>query len=167
MSVPADGRAVVVDASSPDSRRCAALADVAEHEARALRIRLGDLPAPALLRRGPDPRLDAAVRSVVDADVVVFVTPVHRATYSGLLKVFADVLPRGALDGTAVVVAATGRNPSHRTPVARSLRDLVESLGGRVVAPTLVLTEGDDVDGDRVGTALRAALGHAGLFARD
>ena len=159
-----DGRTmVVVDASSPGSERCSALAARLVEAAGATRVHLGSLPADALLRRVADPRLTAAVDEVIAAPVVGLVTPVHRATYSGLLKVFADVLPRGAFEGTSVVIAATCRNAGHRIGVARSLRDLVEALGGRVAGPALVLTEFDDIDGDRVGAAIRSALVHAGV----
>ena len=45
------------------------------------------------------------------ASILVLVTPIYRATYSGLLKVLFDQLPAGALAGKVAVLAATAGGP--------------------------------------------------------
>src|SRR5438477_9464263 len=69
-------------------------------EARGFATRLVDLaeiPADALLGRTSERTLDAALAAVAEARILVASTPVYRATYSGLLKVFFDLLPQDAL----------------------------------------------------------------------
>ena len=85
----------------------------------------------------------AALESVRDADALVAVTPVYAASYSGLFKTFVDVLDRDALDGTPVVVAATGGTPRHSMVLDHALRPLFAHLRA-VVAPTGVFAATDD-----------------------
>ncbi|WP_341230655.1 CE1759 family FMN reductase [Nocardioides salarius] len=87
--------------------------------------------------------LAAALESVRDADALVAVTPVYAASYSGLFKTFVDVLDRDALDGTPVVVAATGGTPRHSMVLDHALRPLFAHLRA-VVAPTGVFAATDD-----------------------
>src|SRR4029077_18328563 len=55
-------------------------------------IDLARLPADALLGRRETTEVREAIQSVWDAGVLVVATPIYRATYSGLLKVFLDLL---------------------------------------------------------------------------
>jgi FMN reductase len=104
---------------------------------------LGALDADALLGRASHPSVDDALAAVSSADVLVVVTPVYRATYSGLLKVLFDQLAAGALEGTACVLSATGGSFHHYLSLDTGLRSLVASLGGWSV-PTVVYATGDD-----------------------
>src|SRR5262249_1017847 len=72
------------------------------------RVDLDQLSAEALLGRATDRALTEALGWVAEARVLAVATPVYRATYSGLLKVFFDLLPHGALAGKIVVPIATG-----------------------------------------------------------
>jgi FMN reductase len=87
--------------------------------------------------------LAAALEAVHDADALVAVTPVYAASYSGLFKTFVDVLDRDALEGTPVVVAATGGTPRHSMVLDHALRPLFAHLRA-VVAPTGVYAATDD-----------------------
>lgn len=106
-------------------------------------IDLTDLDGDALLLRGEHDSVKAALAAIAVADVVVLVTPVYRATFSGLLKLLLDQLPHGALEGTAVVLAATGASSAHYLSLDTGLRAVVASLGGWAV-PTVVYATGDD-----------------------
>ena len=68
------------------------------------------------------------------ADVVVAASPVYRATYSGLLKVFFDLLPRDALAGRIGVPILTGAGPAHRLALEHGFGPLFASVGAAVVA---------------------------------
>lgn len=97
-------------------------------------VDLATLPSDALLgRREASPVADA-IQSVLDARVLVVSTPVYRATYSGLLKVFFDLLPQDALVGKVAIPIATGGGPTHSLAVDYGLRPLLASVGALVVA---------------------------------
>jgi FMN reductase len=89
----------------------------------------------------------AAIDAIATADVLVLVTPIYRATYSGLLKVVLDQLPTDALRGTAAVLAATAGSPAHFLALDTGLRSAVASLSGWSV-PTVAYATGDDFDAD-------------------
>ncbi len=97
-------------------------------------IDLAKLPSDALLGRKPDNAVDDAIQGVLDAGILVVSTPVYRATYSGLLKVFFDLLPQDALVRKVAIPIATGGGPGHLLAVDHGLRPLLASVGALVVA---------------------------------
>ena len=97
-------------------------------------IDLAQLPADGLLGRREDRDVTTALRAVSEAGVIVVSTPIYRATYSGLLKVFFDLLPQDALAGKVAIPIATGGGPAHLLAVDHGLRPLLASVGALVVA---------------------------------
>ncbi len=97
-------------------------------------IDLSKLPADALLGRRPDAAVADAIQGVLDAAILVVSTPIYRATYSGLLKVFFDLLPQDALARKVALPIATGGGPAHLLAVDHGLRPLLASVGALVVA---------------------------------
>ncbi|MCZ4499521.1 MAG: NADPH-dependent reductase [Marmoricola sp.] len=87
--------------------------------------------------------LAAAQRTVSSADAVIAVTPVFSASYSGLFKMFFDVMESGALDGTPVLVAATAGSARHSLVLEHALRPLFSYLHA-VVVPTVVFAASED-----------------------
>jgi GNAT superfamily N-acetyltransferase len=65
---------------------------------------------------------------------VVVTTPVYKAAYCGLLKVFLDLLPQYALRGKQVLPLATGGVLAHALAVDYALRPVLTSLGATHVA---------------------------------
>ena len=97
-------------------------------------IDLAQLPSDALLGRRQDQAVTDAIQGVLDAGIVVVSTPVYRATYSGLLKVFFDLLPQDALAKKVAIPIATGGGPGHLLAIDHGLRPLLASVGALVVA---------------------------------
>lgn len=129
---------------SPASRtaRLAELA-AADLRARGHRVRslaLRELPAgPLLGAHTADPSIAHAVRLVAEADALVVATPIYQAAYSGLLKVFLDLLPRHALDGKSVLPLATGGSAAHVLALDYALRPVLTALGAQVAPGRYVL----------------------------
>jgi FMN reductase len=98
-------------------------------------IDLNELPADALLGRSVSAGIERALAAVGDADIVVASTPVYRATYAGLLKVFFDLFAHRALAGKVGLAIATGGAPGHQLVLDHGLRPLFASVGA-VVVPT-------------------------------
>ncbi|HEX7472212.1 MAG TPA: NAD(P)H-dependent oxidoreductase, partial [Candidatus Limnocylindrales bacterium] len=61
-----------------------------------------------LLTGFPSPRLQAAIDAVLAADGLIAVTPIFSASYSGLFKMFFDLVERDGFAGKPVLIAATG-----------------------------------------------------------
>ena len=96
-----------------------------------------------LLTGVPAPTLQAVIDRVVGADGLIAVTPIFNASYSGLFKLFFDVLERDGLAGKPVLVAATGGTARHSLAIDHALRPLFASLNAAVVA-TGVYAAADD-----------------------
>ena len=60
-------------------------------------VDLAALDPAGLLGVGRDESVDELLAAIPAAEVLVLVTPIYRATYSGLLKVVLDQLPQSAL----------------------------------------------------------------------
>ena len=124
-----------------------ALTLLADRGADRERIDLSSLPAEALLGRARAGPVDAALERVLAADLLVVATPIYRATYSGLLKVFFDLLPTAALSGKAAIPIATGGSPGHQLALDHGLRPLLASVGALVVATGVYASSDQFADG--------------------
>jgi FMN reductase len=128
---------IVISGSPSESSKTAILGDhvlgrLKKRGIAATHLRLRDLPAAALLAgdtRHPD---IAREIDIVDAsDGVVFVTPIYKASFSGLTKLFIDLLPQFALKGKVAMPLATGGTIAHILALDYSLRPVLQSLGVR------------------------------------
>ncbi len=105
-------------------------------------VRIRDLPPQALLHADfNDAQLKAAMLKVAQADLVIVATPIYKAAYSGLLKVFLDMLPQDGLQGKAVVALATGGSPAHLLAMDYALKPVLSALGTRDVLDAVYATD--------------------------
>jgi FMN reductase len=88
-------------------------------------------------------RLREALDAVAQADGLIAVTPIFTASYSGLFKSFFDVLDQEALDGTPVLIAATGGTARHSLALEHAVRPMFSYLRA-VVVPTAVYAASED-----------------------
>ena len=89
------------------------------------------------------PRLQAAIDGVLGADGLIAVTPIFSASYSGLFKMFFDVVERDGLAGQPTLIAATGGTGRHSLALEHALRPLFAYLGAATV-PTAVFAAAED-----------------------
>lgn len=87
-----------------------------------------------LLTGFPSPRLQAAIDAVLAADGLIAVTPIFSASFSGLFKLFFDVIDRDGLAGKPSLIAATGGTPRHSLAIEHAIRPLFAYLNAAVVA---------------------------------
>jgi len=131
---------------SPDSRSANLLRFIerrlAGQAARVRHIALRELPAADLLHAQADsPALRVAVAAVAEADLVLVATPIYKAAYSGLLKVFLDLLPPDALRGKIVLPLATGGSPGHLLALEYALKPVLAALGARHVLDAVYVVD--------------------------
>ncbi|MCX5042185.1 FMN reductase [Aldersonia sp. NBC_00410] len=89
------------------------------------------------------PALREAIEQVTTADGLIAVTPIFTASYSGLFKMFFDVLEPDSLTGMPVVIGATGGTPRHSLALDHAVRPLFTYLRA-IVVPTGVYAATDD-----------------------
>ncbi|MDD0809426.1 NADPH-dependent FMN reductase [Curvibacter sp. RS43] len=132
------------------------------------RIQIRDLAPEALvLADFGHPSILQAIAQVERASAIVVSTPVYKAAYSGVLKVFLDLLPQTALKGKTVLPLATGGSPHHMLALDYTLRPVLQSLAARHILPGVYATdaqiavtpEGAYQIGPDIGTRLDEAVG--------
>jgi FMN reductase len=134
---------IVALAGSPsaNSRSSALLRHVLDRFADAAprtEIVLRDLPPAALVRADfDDPAIRRACEQVAAARLVVIATPIYKASYSGLLKTFLDLLPQEALRGKTVLALGTGGSAAHLLALDYALKPVLSALGARHILDTV------------------------------
>jgi FMN reductase len=98
------------------------------------------------------PNLRPVVDAVTGADGLIAVTPTFSASYNGLFKLFFDALDEGVLDGTPVLIGATGGTGRHSLALEHAVRPLMAYLHA-VVVPTAVFAAPEDWAGGSTGVA--------------
>lgn len=139
---------VLLIAGSPSqtSRSAALLESVgkrlAKHQVEVKQLQIRDLDAQALVHADfAHPSIVRAVQQVAEAQVVVIATPVYKAAYSGVLKVFLDLLPQTGLKGKTVLPLATGGSPHHMLALDYALRPVLQALGAKQILPGIYATD--------------------------
>jgi FMN reductase len=183
---------VLLIAGSPSERsRTAALLEAAGQRLQTRgalvdRLRVRDLSPQALLLADFGHRsINQAIGQVAQAQVIVVATPVYKAAYSGVLKVFLDVLPQDAFKGKTVLPLATGGSPHHMLALDYALRPVLQALGAKHILSGIYATDAqvtlspegsyhvdanigarlDEAVHGIVTETLQPALAHAGRFA--
>lgn len=109
---------------------------------RSEHITLRDLPAgPLLGAQAGDPAIARALDAVAAAQLVIVGTPIYKAAYAGLLKVFLDLLPPDGLRGKTVLPLATGGSPAHLLALDYALKPVLSALGARHVLDGVFATD--------------------------
>jgi FMN reductase len=122
-----------------------------------------------LLTGFPSGALADAVHVVREADALIAVSPIFDASYSGLFKMFFEVLEEGTLAGKPVLVAATAGTARHSLALEFAMRPLFAYLRADVM-PTAVFAASEDFGSsalslsarvDRAASELADAVGRA------
>ncbi len=90
-----------------------------------------------LLTGFPAPKLQSAIDAVLGADGLIAVSPIFSASFSGLFKLFFDVVERDGLAGMPTLIAATGGTARHSLALEHALRPLFAYLNAATVATSV------------------------------
>lgn len=131
-------------------------------------LKIRDLPSEALVTADvASPAVAEAVAMIDRADGIVVATPIYKASYSGLLKIFLDVLPQFGLAGKTVLPIATGGSLAHALALDYGLRPVLQSMGVRHVvqaqfipSASMQVVEERLALEDSIDFALREAIYH-------
>lgn len=124
---------------------------------------------PGLLGWGDDD-VAAAVDAVRGSDLVVVASPIFKATYTGVLKLFLDQFATGdGLRGVVAVPVMLGAGPAHALAPELLLKPVLVELGAVTSAPGLYLLDSSYATYDRIadyaqrwGSTIRSAVTQAG-----
>lgn len=118
---------------------------VAVRELPAAELVAGDVAAPAIA---------AALRLVAEARAIVVATPIYKAAYTGLLKLFLDLLPADAFAGKTVLPLALAKSPAHALALEHALKPVLAVLSPQLILPGLFVLDRDVETPDRLTRAV-------------
>jgi FMN reductase len=98
-----------------------------------------------------DGMVDRALLRLQVPGILVVASPTFKGSYTGLLKLFLDLLPREALSGSVAVPVMTAAFSAHRFAADTYLRPLLIELGACVPARGLSVTEREFGELDAAG----------------
>jgi FMN reductase len=113
-------------------------------------VNVRDLPPEDLLcTRFDSPAIVEANRIVSEADAVIVASPIYKASYTGVLKTFLDLISQKGLEGKIVLPIAIGGTITHLLAIDHAFKPVLSALGahhiltGAFVLDTQVLREED------------------------
>jgi FMN reductase len=107
-------------------------------------IRLRDMdPEALIMAKSAHVSVARTVAAIEQADGIIIATPIFKASYSGLLKIFLDLLPQYALAGKAILPIATGGSMAHLLALDYGLRPVLQSMGARHIVQSLFVPESE------------------------
>lgn len=148
-------RVVVINGSPSQQSKTMGLADVvlatlAEmfpvETSRIDVYRLGPGFTGAAERDDVTQKVDDALRSAEQADLLVAATPIFRGSYPGMFKHFFDLVDQYALANKLVLLAATGGGEHHALALEHALRPLFGFFQAMTV-PVAIFASSGDFDG--------------------
>jgi FMN reductase len=108
-------------------------------------VKLGFADGRPLDQLGDD--TEATVAKLAAADAVILASPVYRASLSGSLKNFLDLVPLETLNGKAVGIVAMGATLHHYLGVDSHLRDILTWFAANTAPTSVYLSNADFVEG--------------------
>jgi FMN reductase len=120
------------------------------HGLRTWGINVRDLPPEDLIYgRHDSPAIAQSAALLRQARAVIIATPVYKASYSGVLKTFLDLLPQRALAGKLALPIAIGGSPVHMLAIDYALRPLLGALGAQHTLQGIYITDAQiQISGD-------------------
>jgi FMN reductase len=106
------------------------------------------------------PAVVAALRTLQDADIAIVASPTYRATYTGVLKLFLDLLPQDALARVTAYPLMLGAAPGHAMAPDLLLKPVLVELGATCPSAGLYLIDRNFADDPRLDAWLARARLH-------
>jgi FMN reductase len=105
-------------------------------------IHVHELPADALITANfASEAIKAENQKVEEADIVVILTPIYKASYTGILKTYLDLLPQKALVGKKILPIAVGGSIGHLLALEYALKPVLAVLGATDIAHSVYIID--------------------------
>lgn len=131
-------------------------------------INVPDIPAEDLIDTNfKSPAVQQANELLEEAEAVVVLTPVYKASFSGILKTYLDLVPQKGLQNKTVLPIAIGGSLGHLLSIEYSLKPVLSVLGANRILDSVFIHDEQvkRVDGNEYSIEEGAAFRlHNGLI---
>jgi len=105
-------------------------------------IYVHELPAEDLIKANFYSEEIKRVNQQVDqSQIVVILTPIYKASYTGILKTYLDLLPQKALEGKIILPLAVGGSAFHLLAIEYALKPVLSVLGATEILNTVYIID--------------------------
>lgn len=105
-------------------------------------IYVHELPAEDLiLANFSSEEIKKANQKVEESEIVIILTPIYKASYTGILKAYLDLLPQKALVGKKIVPVAIGGSIAHLLALEYALKPVLSVLGATEILNSVFLVD--------------------------
>ena len=105
-------------------------------------IQVHQLPAEDLITANyASETIAEEIVKVGEADIVFFLTPIYKGSYTGILKTFIDLLPQKGLENKIVVPVAIGGSIAHLLALEYSLKPVLSILGATTISSPIYIVD--------------------------
>lgn len=106
----------------------------------------------------PAPNLEEKLRVLYESDGVIAVSPIFNTSYSGLFKMFVDILEPDYVKGIPVLLGATGGTPRHSLAIDYAMRPMFTHLHMRAGTVTVFVATDEWGSGTKDGDSLASRV---------
>ncbi len=93
-----------------------------------------DIPAEDLLHANWNSKvIKLAIRQIADAHAVIVATPIYKASYTGILKAFLDLIPEKGLENKVLFPIIMGGTKAHLLMMEYALKPVLSVLGANYI----------------------------------
>lgn len=85
--------------------------------------------------------IKAATAKVAEADIVVLLTPIYKASYTGILKTFLDLIPQKGFENKIIFPVAIGGSIGHLLAIDYALKPVASALGASHITHTVYVVD--------------------------
>ncbi|MEK3765905.1 MULTISPECIES: NADPH-dependent FMN reductase [unclassified Solibacillus] len=105
-------------------------------------IQVHELPAKDLITANfASKEIAKEIVKVGEADIVFFLTPIYKGSFTGILKTFIDLLPQKGLENKTVIPVAIGGSIAHLLALEYSLKPVLSILGATTVSSPIYIVD--------------------------
>ncbi|WP_160035082.1 NADPH-dependent FMN reductase [Paenibacillus sp. An7] len=154
----------VINGSPSLTSRLNAVIEYAERELREAgfeveRINVAELPAEDLiLTKFESEHIVKANGIVAEADAVIVASPVYKASYTGVLKTFLDLVPERGLAGKTILPLFIGGSLAHLLTIDYALKPVLSVLGARHILAGIYTVDAQVARNDQGGLDIAPEL---------
>lgn len=105
-------------------------------------IYIDEIPAEDLIGvKFNSPAVQRANAAIAESEAVIILTPVYKASFSGILKTYLDLLPQKALKGKRLLPVAIGGSLGHLLSIEYSLKPVLSALGANHILDSVFIED--------------------------
>ncbi|MGE7110164.1 NADPH-dependent FMN reductase [Lysinibacillus sp. NPDC047702] len=140
-------KAVIINGSNSKNSRVTAIQEKVENYFKAQGVAVHnnfvyELPAEDLITANfTSEAIISENKQIEEADIVVVLTPIYKASYTGILKTYIDLLPQKALHGKLILPIAVGGSIGHLLALEYALKPILAVLGATTIAHSVYILD--------------------------